>query len=188
MATTWRAHAVLALCGWQGARQNAVLHLRWDDLDLEAGAVVWRARWDKVGREWVQPLRAGSIAVLRAVQERTGGHGWVFPAASRKSGREVYSAQSLWSALRRAERAAGITHQGRRGAHGLRRMLFNDVLAATGDIGAAMAAIHDTDLRVASRYLQGRDDRVREAFAVLDGAKQPRNDPTADRLETAATD
>jgi hypothetical protein len=52
-------------------------------------------------------------------------------------------------------------------------MLFNDVLGVTGDLGAAMAAIHDTDLRVASRYLQGRDDRVREAFAVLDGGQFP---------------
>lgn len=175
---TWRAHAVLALCGLQGVRQNAVLHLRWDDIAPETGVVTWRSAYDKVGREWTQPLRAGSLAILDAIRHRTGGEGWVFPSGSRKSTRPVYSGQSLWGALRRAEQAAGIEHRDRRAAHGLRRMLFNDVLAETGDIGAAMSAINDTDLRVASRYLKGRDDRVRAAFAALD-AKRPPNGPFA---------
>ncbi|MEB3196136.1 MAG: site-specific integrase [Candidatus Sericytochromatia bacterium] len=180
---TWRAHAVLALCGLQGVRQNAVLHLRWEDIDPASGTVTWRAAYDKVGREWTQPLRAKSLAILEAVRPRTGGTGWVFPVGSKKSGREVYSGQSLWAALRRAEDAAGVPHRERRAAHGLRRMLFNDVLAETGDIGAAMSAINDTDLRVASRYLKGRDDRVKLAFAALD-AKQPPNSPLAPNPET----
>jgi integrase/recombinase XerC len=187
-ATTWRAHAALALCGNQGARQNAVLHLRWEDVDLEGGLVTWRARWDKTGREWTQPLRDGSIVVLRAAWERTGPAGWVFPSGSGKSRRPTYSPQSLWAALRRAEEAAGIAHRPRRAAHGLRRMVFNDVMEVTGDVAAAMAAIHDTDLRVASRYVKGRDDRVRAAFRALDEAKGPRNATAPETNETTGVD
>jgi integrase len=168
-ATTWRAHAVLALCGYQGVRQNAVLHLRWEDVDFGARMVTWRSKHDKVGREWTQPLRNASLVVLRAVQARAEGSPWVFPSGSAKSRQLTYSAQSLWAALRLAERHAKIPHLDRRGAHGLRRMLFNDVLERTQDIGTAMAAIGDTDLRVASKYLKRRDDRLLEAFRDLDG-------------------
>jgi integrase len=167
-ATTWRAHAVLLLCGTQGVRQKAVLHLRWEDIDAETKTVTWRAAFDKVGREWTQPLRQASLAVLEVARARSEGSPWVFPAGSKKSRSPVYSAQGLWAALRGAEQAAGIPHLARRAAHGLRRMLFNDVLESSGDIGTAMAAIGDTDLRVASRYLKRRDDRLAEAFKRLD--------------------
>ena len=92
----------------------------------------------------------------------------MFPSGSRKSQQPVYTAQSLWAALQGAEKAAGIAHSDRRAAHGLRRMLFNDVMEATGNPGTAMAAIGDTDLRVASRYLKTRDDRLVKAFEAMD--------------------
>jgi len=81
---------------------------------------------------------------------------------------QVYSPPSLGAALRKAEAAAGIPHQERRGAHGFRRMLFGDVLAATGSIAAAMNTINDRDLRVAARYNKRRMVEVREAFDKLD--------------------
>lgn len=171
--TGWRARAVLEICGLQGARQNAVLHLQKADVDFEAEVITWRAEWDKVGDSWEQPLRPRTAEVLRAVlawHERLGLETpWFFPAGSRKNvHQETYSPQSLWAALRRAEDAAGIPHQDRRGAHGFRRMLFGDVLAATGSIPDAMNTINDRDLRVAGRYNKRRLGQVREAFAKLD--------------------
>lgn len=171
--TSWRARAVLELCGLQGPRQNAVLRLQWADLDLDAGQVVWRAQWDKTGTEWGQPLRARAVEVIRAVRawhDRLGlDSPWLFPAASKKNtASPVYSAQSLWAALRKAEDAAGVPHRKGRGAHGARRMVFGNVLAATGNIGAAMDAINDRDLKVARRYHKARQDGVREAFEKLD--------------------
>jgi integrase len=170
--TTWRPHLALTLCGYQGVRQNAVLHLRWEDVDLDAATITWRARWDKVGREWSQPLRPAPLAALRAVQARTGAiTGWVFPPANRRSRREVWSAQSLWRAIRDAEDKAGITHHAYRGAHGLRRMVFNDALRAGADVASALAVIGDKDLAVANTYLRPREDAIRAAFALLD--KEP---------------
>ena len=192
-STTWRAHAVIALCGYQGVRQNAVLHLRWEDVDLGRGEITWRARYDKVGREWAQTIRMPTRRVLEAVRAKHLPGPWVFPAGSKKSRRAVYSAQSLWAALRKAERKAGIPHLDRRAAHGLRRMLFNDLLEKTGDIGTAMAGIGDGDLRVASRYVKRRDDRLAEAFKGMDEAyststaPEPPPTPTSNPLTPTPT-
>lgn len=172
LASQWRAYVVLAVCGYQGARQNAVLHLRWDDIDLEQRRVTWQSRWDKMGREWTQPLRDGTLAALEIARTHRGREeyrgAWVFWAASSKSEQPTYSAQSLWRALREAEKRAKITHERRRGAHGLRRLLSGDVSALTGDPLLALHAIGDTDIRQAQRYLKKREDRVRDAFEQLD--------------------
>lgn len=167
-ATTWRAHGVLAICGYQGARVNAVLHLRWEDIDLNAGTIRWQPRWDKLGRDETQPLRQPTRTVLEAIRSRTEGKGWVFPAGSEKNKGEVYGHQALIVALRAAERRAGVPRKAYRGPHGLRRMLFNDVLKETGDIGSAMAAIRDTSLEIASKYFRPREDQLAAAFAQLD--------------------
>lgn len=167
-ATTWRAHGVLAICGYQGARVNAVLHLRWEDIDTEAGVIHWVPRWDKQGRDETQPMREPTRKVLEAIRPRTEGKGWLFPSGSTRNKGEVYGHQALIVALRLAEKNAGVPRRPYRGPHGLRRMLFNDVLKATGDMGSAMAAIRDTSLEVASRYLRPRQDQLVEAFRKLD--------------------
>ena len=47
------------------------------------------------------------------------------------------------------------------------RLLAGDINELTGDPALAMMAIGD-DIKQASRYIQKRDDRVREAFDQLD--------------------
>jgi integrase len=171
----WRPYVALALCGLQGVRQNAVLHLQWADVDLEAGRVTWRAEWDKLGNTWSQPLRPASrVALEHALawrEKHKRNDPWVFPAGSSKSTQPTYSIQSLWAALQRAERKAGIAHQARRGGHGLRRLLSGDVWEATGDAMLALRAIGDRDPRQMDRYLKDRDDRVDSAFAKLDESR-----------------
>lgn len=183
----WRGYCALALCGFQGARQHAVLHLQWADVDMDAGRIVWRAEWDKQGREWSQPLRAPSrdaLAVAWAQRERAGYSGpWVFyggrvrakaytPGDRTSMGQhpDVYSKQSLWLALRAAERRAGVAHRAHRAGHGLRRLLAGEVAALTGNAVEAMRAIGDRDVRMASRYLKDRDERMAGHFAALDDA------------------
>ena len=167
LASQWRPYVAIALCGFQGARQHSVLHLRWEDIDLAARQVVWRSTWDKLGREWTQPLRDGAIAALRIAKQRQDGP-WVLHSASSKNRRPTYSAQSLWAALKAAEHRADVANKPRRAAHGLRRLLAGEVNAATGDATLALLAIGDTDIRMATRYLKKRDDRVRAAFDQLD--------------------
>lgn len=176
----WRAHVALAICGTQGARQNAVLHLRWDDVDAKPGMVHWRPEHDKMGRDWYQPIRAGmrrALDVALVWREVLGYTGpWVIPSGSSKNeGDGTYTEQSLWSVLQTAERRAGVTKQKRRGAHGLRKLLAGDVAHTTKDPVLAMHAIGDTDMRQAVRYIQGRDDLLADAFAQLDARSAPEN-------------
>ncbi len=169
-ATEWRPFVALTLCGNQGARQNAVLHLDWKDIDLDARRVTWRARWDKTGVEWTQPLRAASLAALEVARARTGGRGWVLPGFGRGDVEAPYTIQALWSALKRAEARAGIPHRSRRGGHGFRRLVAGDVAAATGDGMLALSAIGDRDPRQAERYIKAREDRLRDVFDRMDAA------------------
>jgi integrase len=175
----WRAGGILALCGYQGARQNAVRHLQWNDVHMATGTITWRARWDKLGKERVQPLRVPAQHVLWAIGGQHLRMGiidspWVFPAprVRKRSDDPVYSAQALWYALTQAERRAGIAHKRGRGAHGLRRMLAGDVLALTKNLKTAGDAIGDKDLRILQEhYLSDRPEEVRAAFEALDATR-----------------
>lgn len=167
-ATSWRAGGVLALCGYQGSRVNSVLHLRWEDVDWTTATLTWRSQWDKLGREEEQPIRPAALAVLRTIEVWTQGRGWLFPPVPRTSTQVTYSGQAVWKALQGAEQRAGVPHRSYRAMHGLRRLLFNEVLQATGNLALAMAAIRDTDLKVASGYHKPRQDLLREAFVAMD--------------------
>ena len=168
----WRAWCVLSICGYQGVRQQAVLHLKWADIDLEARRVHWQPEWDKMGKDWWQPLRERTVAALTVAEAHRTGSPWVFPAARTEghnvSRHEVYTIGAVWSALRAAEKRAGIAHARNRAGHGLRRMLAGDVAAITGDAMLGLHAIGDTDARQLTRYVQRREDRVAEAFGKLD--------------------
>ena len=52
-----------------------------------------------------------------------------------------------------------------------------DVAAATGDAFLGLRAIGDTDPRMATRYVQNRDDRMVAAFAKLDREQEPKAQP-----------
>jgi integrase len=173
----WRAWVALAICGAQGVRQNAVLHLRWSDIDTEKGVITWRREWDKLGRDWAQPLRDLTRKAIEYAgywaHERDEIGEWVLPAGSSKNGAETYSIQSLWSALCKAEKRAGIPHMKGRGAHGLRRMLAGNVATLTGDAVLAMKSIGDTDVRMANRYLKNRPDEMTSVFERLDSRSRP---------------
>jgi integrase len=121
----WRAHVALGICGYQGNRSWAVLHLQWADCDFEAGLIHWRPDWQKSGKPLTQPMREPTRALLlvarawhKTLELDTP---WVFPPGSLKRAKvhtETFTPQSLWAALRRAERRAGIEHRERRASHG----------------------------------------------------------------------
>lgn len=168
----WRGHVTLGLCGLQGARQWAVLHLQWDDIDLDQRVIIWRARWDKGGVEWIQPLREPSItllAIARYWRKQLGYEGpWILFPGNVRSKQEVYTRGALSWALKSAEKRAGIEHKRGRGAHGLRRMLSGDVHELTNSVKDALDAIGDRDMKMARRYIKPRLERMRATFDRLD--------------------
>ncbi len=164
------AFCVLALCGYQGVRINAIVHLRWEDVRWADDALVWQSRWDKMGNEWDQPMRAPTRAVLARLWEslERPSHGWVFPARRQGSASQTYTPQSFWAALKAAEARVGIPHRLNRGAHGFRRMVAGDVADKTGSALEAMHAIGDTDINQAKRYVKRRMGKVARSLNQLD--------------------
>lgn len=169
----WRAAVALLILGNQGARQNAVLHLAWKDVDFVNGVITWPAGLDKMGNTFQQPMRQETYAALLTAQwwqQRLGYTGpWVLPPARVRNG-DTYRAQSLWYHIQRVERAAGVPHLELRAAHGLRRMVVNDILEETGgDLEAAAQFIGDKDLKVVRRsYRRVRGDRMANLADRLD--------------------
>ncbi|HET7552229.1 MAG TPA: site-specific integrase [Gemmatimonadaceae bacterium] len=178
---TWRAYVGLSLCGWQGVRENAAVHLQWADIDWDGNLITWRARYDKMGREWTQPMRSQTreaLATAKFHRERLGYTGpWVLMGGNSLSKRDgSYSPDALIKCLRTAEKRARVKYIKGRGPHGLRRLLAGDVHAATGNAVLAMRSIGDTDIRMANRYILERDEEVRAAFDAVD---KRRNGATA---------
>lgn len=162
-------YTVLVLCGHQGVRINAALHLRWEDVNWETGVLHWASAWDKQGNEWAQPMRVTVRAVLGRLWDSVDrpATGWVFPARRKGAASPTYTVQSFWSALCQAEIRAGVEQKPGRSSHSLRRKLAGDLAAVVSD-GDAMRAIGDRDPRMAQRYIKTRGGRVAETLNRLD--------------------
>ena len=124
----WRFHVALVLAHETGHRIGAIRKLRWSDIDIEGGAVRWRAKHEKTGYEHRTPVTAEAVAVLEEARRRSPGTGDapVLPAprdASRCMGR-VW-AHRLWS---RAQILAGLEPKRGRGWHSLRRKFATDLM------------------------------------------------------------
>lgn len=175
-ANEWRPWALLMLLGHQGVRVNAALHLRWEDVG--EGRLNWTAAYDKMGRDWDQPMRDGALSAILTAQwwrEREAYEGgWVFFSARlerRERLDQPYGVQALWRALQGAEERSGVRHRPLRALHGLRRMVAGDVLEETGDPKAAMDFIGDQDFRLMQKYLKKRDRRREDVARRMDGAR-----------------
>jgi integrase len=60
----WRPWVTLMIMGHHGQRWQAIRHLSLDDIDWEAGTVTWIARYQKQGKDVVQPITWGMYAAL----------------------------------------------------------------------------------------------------------------------------
>ena len=65
----WRAWPALTLIGHQGVRVKSARHLTCDDVDMDGGVLIWRAAYDKQGRECRQPMRAETRKALGVARE-----------------------------------------------------------------------------------------------------------------------
>lgn len=165
-------YSLLVLLGHQGARLNAATRLRWEDVlwDEDGGTILWRARWDKMGNEWGQGMRAPTRAILARLWDAAGrpATGWVFPSRHSKNVEGVYAKESFIAALHQIELRAGVVPRAGRGAHGLRRMVAGNVADLTGSSMKAMHAIGDKDVRLAEKYVKRRNPDVAKNLRDLD--------------------
>lgn len=100
-APNWRFGLALVLGRHTVSRNSSVRHLRWSDVDLEAGTIRWRGEFDKTGREVTVPLSDEAIEALRSAPSRGIGEAWVFPAAKDPSRPTSRHSFQIW--LRRSK-------------------------------------------------------------------------------------
>lgn len=191
---TWRPWVGLMLAGFHGQRANAVLHLRWEDIDHTRGEIRWPAAYQKQGVELVQPLTWEAVAALetaRTWRERTGYTGpWILFAGggNKRLGPALvgnarhyrkdrtpaqdtaWTYQAFWRALNKAEVRAHVAHKPYRAIHGFRKMNAGNVADRTGDARLGMEWIGDRDLKQAPKYLKRRSERMDRAAAAATGS------------------
>ena len=162
----WRPYVAIGLLGTYGMRQNALLHLRWEHITDEA--ITLAPEWDKQGETHTLPMNDTArqlLAVAKHWREQEGYDGpWVFFTARPTRNSETYTIQSLWSALKEAEKKAGVAPIKFRAGHGFRRGLVGDLLQDGASIELALQAIGDKDLRMHKHYAIKRDERVNESL------------------------
>lgn len=185
----WRPWVAVVLAAVLAPRSNALLHLTWDAVDLEARTVTWDAAHDKLGRRRVQPLPRDAVWALRvaAVWRRRLGvtSPYVLPGANKRTAEagRPWTYQALNKALHNAADRAGVPWKPYRAMHAFRRMAAKTVLAATGDLELAGRWLGDTDLRVLKRsYLRDRADDLTPA---ADAVALQRRNTTGNETATA---
>lgn len=105
--TRWtKMELALVLAEATGRRLGSIRQLKWEDIDLPASTIHWRAEADKKRREAVIPMPLPLAHELRHFQRRLGTmSGWIFSSeqeAGRPMDRHLFD---KW--LTRAEKAAG---------------------------------------------------------------------------------
>lgn len=183
----WRPWVALMLAGHAGQRANAVLHLRWRDVDWTRGVIVWPAEFQKQGVALERPITAPIRAALlvaearrlalatRDVHEaierfdaRTAGLGdadWVLFAKNDKA--QPYSYSSLHYQVRQAEIRAKVAHEPYRLVHGFRRMVVGEVIERTGDRLLGLEVVGDNDPKQLKSYDRRKQQRIDTAAAMV---------------------
>lgn len=206
----WRAWVFLMLVGHYGQRANAVLHLRWRDIDTEADTITWPARYQKQGVDLVRPLlweawsallvakaqreRVATFRKLKhhtnalAAAERLDEADWVLFAERDKA--QPMSYQSMHYHLMKAEERAGVEPKPYRKAHGFRRMVVGNVIEATGDRMLGLEVVGDKDPKVLVSYDRRLKARVEQGLAAVtttgaSGSEVSRKRPDVPETETA---
>lgn len=158
----WRARNAIQLCASYGARINAILHLRWDDVDFEQGMVTFRSEWDKTGEAFTRPMTAVARAALLESRAHRNASGWVFWSRFRPT--KVLRYSGLHWHLLEAEKRAGVTHINGRAFHGLRRMVVGDI----GDLSTAAQWLKQSTLAVTNQYMRDRPENLERARLTLE--------------------
>jgi integrase len=160
------AERFVMMAWYTGHRQSSIRQLRWSDLDLEGGAIRWRAETDKIGYAHRNPMHPDLLAFLKhdRMRAKAIGEAYVFPAlrdSSKPLPRDTV--QKLW---RTVATAASIPRGEGYGWHSFRRAFANalrDVpLRELKDLGGWKSA--HTIVKV---YLQPDEQAQRTALSKL---------------------
>jgi integrase len=170
----WRPWALTVLFAHCAPRMNAALHLSWDDVDFEAGTILWRSETDKRANERIQPMPAPVIEALwvaygwRMVRGYDGPFVFFAAKGTRREAGKPYAHQPYLAALHKAEQRAGLTPVRYKGSHAFRRGVAGDIHARTGSSKKAADWIGDKSVRIVDQhYLLERQDELRKTAVLI---------------------
>ncbi len=143
--------AAIRLLALTGCRENEVLSLRWDAVDLERGYL--RLADTKTGRN-ARPLGASAAAIIEALP-RLDGSPFVFPGA--KDGAHLKEIKRLWYAVRYAAKLDDVR------LHDLRHSYASVPAAAGESMLVLRSLLGHKRVATTERYAHLGDDPVKSA-------------------------
>jgi integrase len=158
----WRPWALTMLAQSHGIRINALLNLKWSDVDLEAGVIRMRGEVDKTRESWERPLTWDGLSALLTARYHRGRLEKAGDYVFYGKGGKPYTYGAYWAALGKAERRAKVKHQKWRAAHGFRRTAVTTIRQETGDPTLALLWVNHKRLADAAAYIKGREDEFRD--------------------------
>ena len=149
-----RAEFALVLLEATGRRSGSIRQLRWDDINLAASEITWRADADKKRQQWITPIPAALVEEIRVFRSKLSVvGGWVFP--SEKKPKEVMRRDVFARWILALEKRAGLSKLDGGLLHAYRRkwaterkdLPVKDVAAAGGwkDVGTLLTCYRQAD-------------------------------------------
>lgn len=154
----------LVLARETGHRIGAIRQLRWSDVNLEAGRMVWRGECDKIGMEHGTILSEEAGLEIRSARAEQGAIGdtWMFTDSERPDG--VVSRHQLRKWWERAAKLADLPSGQRVGWHSLRRQWATDMKSFPLKDIAALGGWKDTRTLLEC-YIQPDEGTMRTMLA-----------------------
>lgn len=173
-------HPLVAFAFYTGCRKGEIAALRWSDIDWQGARVVVQRSWKRPARKSGKPvvvnLHAHLVAILAALQQRTGGEGeqLVFPAPpTRKKRRTKPDAPNGWMrdkfdlwGLDKAI-AAKKVRRFRNPWHAFRHTHATGLAAGGAGLTAIRDALGQATLHMAANYTHLAAEHVRQHVAKL---------------------
>jgi integrase len=171
-AVDWRFTLALVLAHETGHRISAIARLRWTDIDLESGTILWRKENDKQGYEHQVPVSRLALEALKTARQMDPSLGdrWVFP--SPRNPTKPCCRETLTKWLRAACTRAGVSRERGQGFHSLRRKFATDLRNAPLKVVAELGGWKSTRT-VLDCYQLPDHEALRSALAI-----RPRIRPT----------
>lgn len=163
-----QAAAFLRLALATGMRKNALLSLRWDDVDFEFGFITLRGEVAKKGKTERIPLSAAARSILKSIDRTTSE--FIF------TGKDGGPRREFKKIAKRVKENAGLPEDFRP-LHGLRHT-FASWLASSGEV----------DLYTLQRLLTHNSPQMTQRYAHLADSALQRAAAVADKLFSSVAD
>ena len=143
-----------------GVRRNALLSLRWEDIDLDSGSLTLRAATAKSKKSAVLPLNSTALKVLRQwYAQRIDDNQLVFP--SPQTGDVMDNCDTTFEHLLKD---AGITNFR---WHDMRHDFASRLVMAGVDLNTVRELMTHSDIKMTLRYAHLAPEKMREAVEKI---------------------